>query len=276
MAVISSCFVVLTRIAIPASKDSIDFNVAGPLGVLEIDVGMDVAGVAVPEEQEGRAKIRTRLSPINRAMICFLFMIVLLTKKYFYLLIVGSPIDYTTTRQFEIEGGGLRITAFDSNCSECHNKGKSLEGNMKARLAIVCIMTAILLGLLACSSGETKALSVDISSSDKTVTLASGGTLTVTLESNITTGYSWNETSEISDLTVMQQTDHKYQPPATVAVGAGGTEIWNFKALKEGTSTITMRYRRPNEPPIEVIGIIPGVMVTAPPTKIFTLSVVVQ
>jgi inhibitor of cysteine peptidase len=147
---------------------------------------------------------------------------------------------------------------------------------VKAGLALVCMMIAIFLGLVACSSGATKALSVDITSSDKTVTLAAGGTLTVTLESNITTGYSWNETADISDMTVIQQTDHKYQPPATVAVGAGGTEIWNFKALKEGTSTITMRYRRPNEPSIEVIGIIPGVLVTAPPTKIFTLSVVVQ
>ena len=134
---------------------------------------------------------------------------------------------------------------------------------MKARLALVCLMTAVLLSLLACSSAAPKELSVDIASSGKEVTLAAGGTLTVTLESNITTGYSWNENANIGDKTVMQQTDHKYQPPATPIPGAGGKEVWTFKALKAGRSTISMEYRRPFEP-------------TAAPAKTFSLTVVVQ
>ena len=134
---------------------------------------------------------------------------------------------------------------------------------MKARLALVCLMTTVLLSLLACSSAAPKELLVDIASSGKEVTMAAGGTLTVTLESNITTGYSWNENANIGDKTVMQQTDHKYQPPATPTLGAGGKEVWTFKALKAGKSTISMEYSRPFEP-------------TVAPAKTFTLTVVVQ
>lgn len=134
---------------------------------------------------------------------------------------------------------------------------------MKTKLAPIFLMTAVFLGLLACSSATPKELSVDIASAGKEVTLATGGTLTITLESNITTGYSWNETADIGDKTVMQQTDHKYQPPGTPIPGAGGVEIWTFKALKTGKSTISMGYARPFEPGVA-------------PVKTFTLNVVVK
>lgn len=134
---------------------------------------------------------------------------------------------------------------------------------MKARLIFVCLMTALLLSLVACSSAAPKELLVDITSSSKEVTLADGGTLTVILESNITTGYSWNENASIGDKTVMQRTDHKYQPPATPVPGAGGKEVWTFKALKAGKSTISLEYSRPFEP-------------NTAPAKTFTLTVTVR
>ena len=109
----------------------------------------------------------------------------------------------------------------------------------------------------------SKGLSVDITSSGQEVSLAAGETLTVTLESNATTGYSWNENASIGDKTVLQQTDHKYQPPAAAIPGAGGKEVWHFQALKTGTSKISMEYRRPFEP-------------NAAPAKTFTLAVIVN
>ncbi len=134
---------------------------------------------------------------------------------------------------------------------------------MKARLIFVYLLGAILLSLVSCSSAAPKELSIDIASSGKEITLAASGMLIVTLESNITTGYSWNENANIGDKTVMQQTEHKYQPPATPIPGAGGKEVWTFKALQAGKSTISMEYRRPFEP-------------NTAPAKTFTLTVVVQ
>ena len=134
---------------------------------------------------------------------------------------------------------------------------------MKVKLALAYLMPVILSGLLACSPGAPEELSVDITSSGKDVALTAGGILTITLDSNPATGYSWTENANISDRTVARQTDHKYQPPATSALGAGGKEIWTFKALKSGTSTISMEYRRSFETGVA-------------PVKTFTLSLVVK
>ena len=134
---------------------------------------------------------------------------------------------------------------------------------MKVKLIVLCLVTAVLLSLPACSSAAPKEFSADITSSGKDITMTAGDTLTITLESNITTGYSWNENANIGDVTVIQQTDHKYQPPVVTIPGAGGNEIWNLKALKVGSSTISMEYRRPFEP-------------NAAPSNTFTLTVIVQ
>jgi len=78
--------------------------------------------------------------------------------------------------------------------------------------------------------------------------IAVGGSLTVTLCSNQTTGFAWVESAEISDQTVLQQTDHRLvSPEAEGVVGAAGTQVWTFQALKKGTSTISMEYSRPWE-----------------------------
>lgn len=101
---------------------------------------------------------------------------------------------------------------------------------MKSMLRFVPA-TAFLMCLFACLPSSAKELSVDATSSGKEVSIADGGTLTVTLETNATTGYRWSEDANISDKTVMQQAGHKYESPATPIPGAGGKEIWAFKAL---------------------------------------------
>ena len=82
----------------------------------------------------------------------------------------------------------------------------------------------------------------------KEVSAAVGDSFTVTLCSNATTGFQWSESAQISDPTVIQQTDHKFvSPEAEGLVGAPGKEVWTFKALKKGTSTVSLEYSRPWE-----------------------------
>lgn len=131
-------------------------------------------------------------------------------------------------------------------------------------ILIIVFIAALLPGLYACSTDDAaKELSVDITSSGKEVSIASGGTLTVTLESNASTGYRWNENANISDKAVIQQISHKYQAAATPMPGAPGKEIWTFKALQAGKSVVSMEYRRPFEP-------------NAEPAKTFTLTVLAK
>jgi inhibitor of cysteine peptidase len=110
------------------------------------------------------------------------------------------------------------------------------------------------------------ALSVDMASSGEEVALAVNDILTVTLDSNsASTGYQWNTNANISDRTVLRQTDNEYYPPTSSSVvGAPGQEVWTFKALKAGKSTISLEDRRSWEP------------TTIPPASTFTLTVIVQ
>lgn len=82
----------------------------------------------------------------------------------------------------------------------------------------------------------------------KSADIQNSTTFDVSLCSNPSTGYSWTETAQISDSTVIQQVSHTFVQPTSTAIGAPGTEEWTFKAIKKGSATISMRYRRPWEP----------------------------
>ena len=119
-------------------------------------------------------------------------------------------------------------------------------------------MVAILLFLFACSP-TPKQVSVDVSWDDfkkegqqhisQEVGVAVDGLLTVALYSCPSEGRQWSE-AQISDQTVLQQTDHKLvmpEPETPPVPGTPGQEVWTFKALKEGMSTISMEYTHPWE-----------------------------
>ena len=114
---------------------------------------------------------------------------------------------------------------------------------MKSKWLLIGLITAVLLAVTACSS-PAKQVSVDESSSGKQVKITVGGSLTITLESNVTTGYSW-ELKQIGDTSVLEKTDNKYEAPISGLIGAGGKEVWNFKTLKAGKTTLNMEYSQP-------------------------------
>jgi len=134
---------------------------------------------------------------------------------------------------------------------------------MKSKLALVCIMAVISLGLFACSESAPPASAECAYAWNQATEMAVGGTLTVTLESNPTTGFEWALVT-ITDETVLEEEGHAFMAPdAEAPLGTGGEEVWTFKALKEGESTIGMEYRRPWEQGVE-------------PDKVFVLTVVVK
>jgi len=128
---------------------------------------------------------------------------------------------------------------------------------MKSKLILTYAMVAISLCLFACAPA-TKQVSIEVSCDDfmklqhisKEAEVLVDGSLTVTLCSNPTTGFVWSESAQISDQTVLQQVDHKFISPVSEPPpppGTPGQEVWTFKALKEGTSIISMEYSRPWE-----------------------------
>ncbi|HEX7364447.1 MAG TPA: protease inhibitor I42 family protein [Dehalococcoidia bacterium] len=125
---------------------------------------------------------------------------------------------------------------------------------MKLRAMLTLIILIPILWLVACapSTGNSVTVSCDDFGTQKNITrqltVSSGSSFTVTLCSNATTGFSWLESAQISDTTVIEQTNHtRIAPENTGLVGAPGTEVWTFKALKKGTSNIDLQYSQPWE-----------------------------
>ena len=129
---------------------------------------------------------------------------------------------------------------------------------MKAKLILTCAIVGISLCLLACSPAS-KQLSVNVSWDDfkkeqhisKEVEVPVDRSLTIALYSCPSEGRQWSE-AQINDQTVLQQTDHKlvmpeYKGDRPPAPGTPGQEVWTFKALEKGMSTISMEYTHPWE-----------------------------
>ncbi len=108
-------------------------------------------------------------------------------------------------------------------------------------------------------------INVDEDDADGQVELEQGQILVVTLESNPTTGYRW-EVVETQESILEQMGEAEFKPSETGGppmVGAGGWEIFRFKAISVGQMTLQLVYHRPWEEGVE-------------PLKTFSLQVVVR
>ncbi len=87
---------------------------------------------------------------------------------------------------------------------------------------------------------------------DSSIQAAVGQEFTIILDSNPTTGYSW-EFSSPPDEQIIELIDSSFQPPRTRLKGAGGKQLWIFRAAASGQTTISLKYIRPWEkgiPPV--------------------------
>ncbi|MDY0039216.1 MAG: protease inhibitor I42 family protein [Desulforhabdus sp.] len=80
-----------------------------------------------------------------------------------------------------------------------------------------------------------------------------GEEFAITLQSNPTTGYRWELAAPLEE-EVVKLVGNVYQSPETKLIGAGGQEVWTFKAVGQGEIIIQMKYVRPWEkdiPPVQ-------------------------
>ena len=125
---------------------------------------------------------------------------------------------------------------------------------MKLRLLLVAVAMLVASMAVGCTFASrnpptTKTLEVPMgdvltqSAITQNVTLAAGNTLRVKLGSNYSTPYRWTSATKIADSTIVKQTGHEFVHPTSDALGAPGTEVWTFAALKRGTTTISTSYK---------------------------------
>ncbi len=100
--------------------------------------------------------------------------------------------------------------------------------------------------MLPVISGTVANMILDASANGTTQQLKKGEVISITLESNPSTGYAWYAT--ISDTTVVvQMGDPQYIEPtqsSTPIIGAAGTQTFLFQAVDAGSATITLDYKR--------------------------------
>jgi inhibitor of cysteine peptidase len=117
-------------------------------------------------------------------------------------------------------------------------------------LVLAVLVAAAVLGCSASRGRLAATTTVEVSIDDvlqhsiigRDVAVAVGDTLKVTLGSNHTTPYRWTPDAKIADATIVRQTGHEYLRPKSDLMGAPGSEVWIFDALKAGTTTIVTDY----------------------------------
>jgi inhibitor of cysteine peptidase len=135
---------------------------------------------------------------------------------------------------------------------------------MKTKLALLGMMAILALILVGCAGAEGTAelnqKAVNVPCDDfyeqgnvtSELTVAVGDTFIVTLCSNPTTGFQWSEMTQIGDENILEQVSHEYvahvtEVNETPVMGAPGNDVWTFKALEKGITTVSMEYSRPWE-----------------------------
>ena len=72
-----------------------------------------------------------------------------------------------------------------------------------------------------------------------------GAELELVLYSNGTTGYLWTDPAQLSDATVLEQTDHRYVIRPNPNAGEAGHEVFTFETKAKGDCTVFLEYKGP-------------------------------
>jgi predicted secreted protein len=127
-----------------------------------------------------------------------------------------------------------------------------LPGAVRGSAALSVLALAIASLLLAMTGrwghAQDAPAGPDPDDSDAPITASAGEQFVVALDSNATTGYTW-QLDDPGDTSVVQLVGSEYVAPGAQAPGAGGKELWTFEAAAPGTTTLVLSYRRPFDPP---------------------------
>jgi inhibitor of cysteine peptidase len=109
------------------------------------------------------------------------------------------------------------------------------------------MLTTALFSAAGCGATRANPGALTDADNGKTATVNVGETLVIELGGNPSTGYTW-EVKDL-DIQIFQQVgDIGFRPASsTPMVGQGGTQILTLKALKSGTTPLTLVYHRPWE-----------------------------
>jgi len=122
---------------------------------------------------------------------------------------------------------------------------------MRCRTLIALYIAISLLLCLAGCASDSQEVSVEVTceefeaqpSISRNLEVINGATFKVILCSTPASGFKWQDEAEISKESILEQVSHIVE--VTSFADVSSHEVWTFKALKEGKSSITLEYDRP-------------------------------
>lgn len=109
-------------------------------------------------------------------------------------------------------------------------------------------LVVVAFALTSCGGGatETPDNTLVISDSGRAIEVAAGNEFKIVIDSNPSTGYRWGLIGEL-DGKIIEFVSSEYRADEPVMPGSGGSEVWVFKALAAGQTTITLGHYPPGE-----------------------------
>ena len=114
------------------------------------------------------------------------------------------------------------------------------------KIIILSLASIVLFGCVfgaGCISNDN--IEFGYSGGEQSISAKAGEIITITTETNPSTGYSWTEPVVSEGLKIVGTGGYSDAEPGLV--GAGGFRYWNITAEEAGTYTFTTEYKRPWE-----------------------------
>ena len=126
-------------------------------------------------------------------------------------------------------------------------------------MAGLLLMAIVLTAINGCAAHSALALTAEDNGTQ--INIEEGQTITIMLEGNPTTGYTW----DVADGTgaVLRQVGETEYEAESDLIGAGGVQTLRFEAVEAGETELSLVYHRPWETNVE-------------PLETFTVRVVVK
>ena len=143
----------------------------------------------------------------------------------------------------------LSDTRVGQSCLRSHLSLRAWTPSRTARARAGFLILLAVAGLALGCAGRSAPR--EYTSSATPIDVQVGEQFVITLESNPTTGYSWQLGSPL-DESVVKLVGSEFKQPDTKLIGAGGKESWTFQGVGPGRTSIRLDYVRPwetNVPP---------------------------
>lgn len=129
---------------------------------------------------------------------------------------------------------------FGINIAFDYAEGKVKKERSIKSFSIAVIEAVLIIFILACSGVAVKTYT----ESDQTIEIGLNQEFIIALNSNRTTGYSWQATYDRGMLELVKKTYKLSEAANQGAAGAGGVEYFRFKTLNIGETEIMLVYKQ--------------------------------